>query len=182
MMYGVFSPLLLKKGHNKMSDNPYVAPDANLAVENSGSGVDAVKQFPRFTAWAVFGLSVITLGLYGYYWLYSRTNTLNDLSANENKIASWLPITTIAVAVVYWIMSLLPIFDPQMAGSLGIVSLVVSLTYIVLYLMWIFTFRSRLNLLSGANKGEAFWLGGIMTFFFNVIYFQYKINQMHDQG
>lgn len=171
-----------------MSDNPYSAPDADLAVENSDSGVAAVKQFPRFTAWAVFGLSIITLGIYSYYWLYTRTTQLNNLSAPENKIASWLPTTTIIVVILYWIMNFAPLMmggamaDPSMAMMIGIVSLVISIAYLVFYLMWIFGFRNRLNMLSGVNKGEAFWLGGVMTFFFNVIYFQYKINQMHDQG
>jgi hypothetical protein len=171
-----------------MSDNnPYSAPDADLAVKNTDSGVEAVKKLPRFTAWAVFGLSIITLGIYGYYWLYTRTKQLNSLSAPENKIASWLPTTTIAFTVLYWIMSFVPLAmegmaDPTLVMIIGILSLVISIVYFVLYIMWIFAFRRCLTHLSGANKGEQFWLGGIMTFFFNVIYFQYKINQMHDKG
>jgi fatty acid desaturase len=176
---------ITKKGYYKMSDNPYTAPDADLAVDNSSGSAGSVKEFPRFTAWAVFGLSMITLGFYGYYWLYSRTTILNKLSTPENRIASWLPMTTIIVAVLYWILSFAPLFmgsSPEIAVSVGLASLVISIAYMVFFLMWTFGFRKRLNLLSGANKGEAFWLGGFMTFFFNVIYFQYKINQMHDQG
>jgi len=166
-------------------NNPYSAPDADLAVENTESGVDAVKQFKRFTAWAVFGLGLITFGIYSYYWLYTRTTLLNNLSEPKNRIASWLPKATIAVVALTFLLNFLPqslLTDQSSAMAFGLFFLVVFVAYFVLFIMWIFGFRKRLNLLSGSNKGDLFWLGGIMTFFFNVIYFQYKINQMHDKG
>lgn len=169
-----------------MSDNnPYSAPDADLAVKNTGSGVAKVKEFPRFTTWAVVGLSIITLGIYTFYWLYSRTKILNRLLP-ENKIAGWLPIAAIVTLIAYYVVSIAVPFlasaSPELAAGLGGLSLIVNIAYIVFYLMWVFGFRSRLNQLSGSNKGDIFWLGGILTFFINVYYFQYKINQMHDHG
>lgn len=175
-----------------MSDtnNPYLTPEANLVNEaTDSSGVAAIKQFPRFTTWAVVGLAIITLGIYGYYWLYSRTKILNRLIP-ENPIAKWLPATTIGLMLLYWVMSLLPLFlmggdmmspESSMSG-LMIIAPIVNIAVLILFLMWIFGFRSRINQITGAQKGNMFWLGGILTFFINVYYFQYKINEMHDKG
>lgn len=164
--------------------NPYSAPDADLAVKSSGSGIDSIKEIPRFTAWAVFGLSLITFGIYSYYWLYSRTTQLNNMSAPENRVASWLPITAVSLIAVSWILSFAPLASADLATSTAFsgISAIISIVYIVFYIMWIFAFRKALHALSGANKGDMFWLGGIMTFFFNTIYFQYKINQIHDNS
>ena len=169
-----------------MSDNnPYSAPDADLAVETTGSGVDKVKEFPRFTTWAVVGLSIITLGIYTFYWLWSRTKILNRLLP-ENKISGWLPITAVLTVIVYYIVAFATPFlasaSPELGAALGGLGVIVNIAYIVFFLMWVFGFRKRLNQLSGSNKGDMFWLGGILTFFINVYYFQYKINQMHDHG
>jgi len=173
-------------------NNPYSAPEANLVNEaTDGSGVAAIKQFPRFTTWAVVGLAFITLGIYGYYWLYSRTKILNKLIP-ENPIAKWLPVTTISLMLLYWVISLAPLLfmggdmmDPSASSSMGGIMLIaplVNIAVLVLFLMWIFGFRSRINQITGAQKGNMFWLGGILTFFINVYYFQYKINEMHDKG
>ena len=167
-----------------MSDNnPYSAPDADLAVESTGSSIDKVKQFPRFTTWAVVGLTMITLGIYAFYWLYSRTKMLNNLLP-ENKVAAWLPIGTLVAYVIYFLLSFAPLVmgSPDLMAATAGLSAVFSIVYMVLFIIWVYAFRNRLNILSGSNKGDMFWLGGILTFFINVYYFQYKINQMHDHG
>ena len=157
--------------------NPYSAPDADLEVESTGSGVDKVKQLPRFTTWAVVGLTIITLGIYAFYWLFSRTKMLNKLLP-ENKIAGWLPITTLLLYIVNLLSSYAPlgITNPDIVLITSVVSMVTRILYLIFLIIWIYAFRNRLNQLSGSSKGDLFWLGGILTFFINVYYFQYKLN------
>ena len=164
-----------------MSDtqNPYAAPTANVASDSLGQDVSKIRVFKRFTTWGVLGLAIITLGIYGYYWMYSRTKTLNTLIP-ENKVASWIVPAVIGLGIINIIMSLLPLVSPELALSLSLVSLPFSLIGFVLIVMWAFKFRNRLNIISGSSKGNVFWLGPILTFFFQLYYFQYKINQMHD--
>ncbi|MCK5901791.1 MAG: DUF4234 domain-containing protein [Cocleimonas sp.] len=163
-----------------MSDNPYATPTANLQSKSTDKA--PVKQFPRFTTWAVVGLSIITMGIYTIYWLYSRTQILNTLLP-ENKIPSWLTTSSLIVFFLYLVMSFAPLANNGvMPNGMDAFSLVINLAYIVLFITWAFSFRSRLNTLSGSNKGDLFWLGGILTFFINVYYFQYRINQIHDHG
>lgn len=167
-----------------MSDNnPYTAPDADLAVESTGSAVDKVKQFPRFTTWAVVGLTLITMGIYAFYWLYSRSKMLNR-QIPENKIPAWVIIGSLVTYVLYMIAAYVPLFlgDPEIMMAAAGISGILGIAYFVLFIVWIYSFRNRLNILSGSSKGDMFWLGGILTFFINVYYFQYKINQMHDHG
>ena len=161
------------------TQNPYAAPTSNVASDSLGQDVNKIKAFKRFTTWAVLGLAIITLGIYGYYWMYSRTKTLNTLIP-ENKVAGWLVPAVIGLGIANILMSLLPLASPELAQSFALVSLPFSLIGFVLMLMWAFKFRNRLNIISGSSKGNVFWLGPILTFFFQLYYFQYKINQMHD--
>ena len=161
------------------TQNPYAAPNANVASDSLGQDVNKVKAFKRFTTWGVLGLAIITLGIYGYYWMFTRTKTLNALIP-ENKLASWLVPAVIGLGIVNIVLSLLPLVSPDLAATLSLISLPFSIIGFVLVLMWAFGFRSRLNTISGSTKGNVFWLGPILTFFFQLYYFQYKINQMHD--
>jgi len=164
-----------------MSDtqNPYAAPSSNVASDSLSQDFSKIKAFKRFTTWGVIGLAIITLGIYGYYWMYSRTKTLNSLIP-ENKIAGWLVPAVIGIGIFNIILSLLPLATPELAQSISLVSLPFSLIGFVLVITWAFKFRNRLNIISGSTKGSPFWLGPILTFFFQLYYFQYKINQMHD--
>jgi len=165
-----------------MSDNqnPYATPASNVASDSIGQDVGKIKTFKRFTTWGVLGLAIITLGIYGYYWMFSRTKVLNSIIP-ENKIASWIVPAVLIVGLINIVLSILPIAVPIMAGDfLAIISLPLSLIGMGLALVWAFKFRNRLNIISGSTKGNVFWLGPILTFFFNLYYLQYKINQMHD--
>jgi len=164
------------------SQNPFEAPQANLETESSGE-LSFINAFTRFTAWGVFGLSIITAGLYMYYWMFSRVKNLNTGLSSEQKIPSLLTNTVIATGIIYTIFAYAPGFvDGSIVAVVAMATLVFMVIYMVTYLTWLFKFRNRLNILTGAKKGDQLWLGGIMTFFFNVIYFQYKINQIHDNS
>lgn len=161
------------------TQNPYAAPASNVASDSLGQDVSKIKAFKRFTTWGVIGLAIITLGIYGYYWMYSRTKILNTLIP-ENKVATWVVPAIIGLGAINLLISLLPFVSPELALSLSLISLPLSLIGFVLVVMWAFKFRNRLNIISGSSKGNVFWLGPILTFFFQLYYFQYKINQMHD--
>jgi len=164
-----------------MSDNqnPYATPSSNVSSDSIGQDVEKIKSFKRFTTWGVVGLAIITLGIYGYYWMISRTKVLNSLIP-ENKIAGWVVPSVIAIGVINIFLSLLPSVAPEVAAQAAVISIPLSLIGFVLVLIWAFKFRNRLNIISGSSKGNVFWLGPILTFFFQLYYFQYKINQMHD--
>ena len=55
---------------NEVAKNPYESPSAELIDKGS---LGSINQFKRFTAWGVFGLSMITLGIYPVYWLMRKS-------------------------------------------------------------------------------------------------------------
>lgn len=169
-------------------NNPFAAPSANLQTPGS-TNLKGIKSIPRFTTWAVVGLSVITLGFYFYYWLFSRCKIINS-QLKEDQISSKLIQSLLAIFVVGMALSIIDASitgpDPYAEPSLfGMVSGVISLIGLVLYIMVAFGMRKRINILTNSHKGDRFWLGGVgsslLTLFFSAYYFQYKVNQMHDQ-
>lgn len=160
-------------------------PETDLSVTSS-SGMEKIKEINRLSTWAVFGLTMITFGFYTFFWLFSRTKQLNQNLPEQDRVAAWIPIVVIIAFLLYFVLSIGPALiissSPELAVILMGIGGIIGLVYMVVYLVWIFKFRSRLNLLSGSNPGEKFWLGVILTLFANVLYFQWKINQVHDYG
>jgi magnesium-transporting ATPase (P-type) len=156
-----------------MSDNTanvYEAPEANLTENNDGSN-KPILNFDRFSAWGVFFLSIITLGIYSVYWLVNRTNKANSLA--KNQIAQGLVYGYVALYVVNLVLSI--------AGILPELGFIVSLASFVVAIILIFSLRTSLTELINEGSAEPVKLNGILTFFFNVIYFQYKINEAIDR-
>ncbi len=157
-----------------MSDavsNPYTAPTANLnAPLNNGK----LKQLPRFSAWWVFLLNIVTLGIYPLWWLYSRASTLNQIQSRP------IALELIYVLVVVLLGSFALGFVAGFSGEeYAVIENSLSIAYWVLYLITAFTIRNRLHDVF-IEEGHHVRTGPILTFFFSSIYLQYKINEAID--
>ncbi|MBB1422726.1 DUF4234 domain-containing protein [Pseudoalteromonas sp. SG43-7] len=152
------------------TSNVYEAPAANL-TKNNESGDKPVLNFDRFSAWGVFFLAVITFGIYGVYWLISRTNKANALATKQ--ISQGLIYGYLALYVANLILSITEV--------LPVLSIIISLASILVGLIFIFSLRSSISELINKGSSEPVKLNGVLTFFFNIIYFQYKINEAIDQ-
>ena len=152
-----------------MESNPYSAPTADLSVAND----DLISgNFQRFSAWWVFLLTIVTLGIYPVYWVYTRAQTVNRL--HENPIApAWLYLMAIFFALT---------FVAQFLFADGSAYLLANLAYLVTYVGSLFKVRNRLKDLMGNSTNSAYELGPVLTFFFNGIYLQYKINEFIDNS
>lgn len=148
--------------------NIYKAPESDLSVNSSSDGV---QNFSRFTAWGVFGLSIITFGIYPIYWLYSRAQVLNGF--HERKISNGLLMTLLVVVITSFLIGFAQGFSEEL-GFIDALAGLLNLAYFILYLVVLFGFRNRMiNVLNTS-------LNPVFTFFGNVIYLQYKINQAID--
>lgn len=157
-------------------NNPYTAPEADLNTATSGNGITV---FDRFSAWGVFGLMFITLGIYYVYWAYTRTQRIN--SVVENKISDAFILTTMGLYIVYFFASFAtPFFGDSLGMFFEIAVGILGLAATILPIVWVFKIRNRINQVTGSEKGDTTWLGPVMTFFFSAIYLQYKINQNLD--
>ncbi|QDP02315.1 DUF4234 domain-containing protein [Thalassotalea sp. PS06] len=155
-------------------ENVFEAPQADLGVH---SGNKPILEFKRFSAWGVFLLGIVTLGLYYIYWVYNRSQKTNALS--QNKKASLISIY-IVIACLIGLISLPFVFVDQqtIANAEGIINLV----YFIAWIVAIFSLRSAIAEIinMSGEDAEPVYLNGILTFFFSAIYIQYKINEAID--
>lgn len=156
--------------------NPYAAPETDVVKPSSDSNIEKIKAIPRFTTWAVVGLTIITLGIYGFYWIYSRSKILNRGLSTDEKIPAWIIIGSLASYILYFLISIGSAFVPELSA----IGAIIFIVYFVLYIIWIYSFRGKVNMLTATQRKDKFWIGPILTFFINIYYFQYKINQIHD--
>lgn len=160
---------------NQVADNPYVAPEADLEVQHAAGDLSV---FNRFSTWGLFGLALISFGIYNIYWLYNRTQKLNSIC--ENPIPKGFMNGAVITYIAFMVVSFLGGLVPSAAEMLAMISGVLNLAVVVLFLVWAFKFRNRLNQITH-SEGKKTWAGPIMTFFFNVLYLNYKINQNIDE-
>ncbi|KZY48172.1 MULTISPECIES: DUF4234 domain-containing protein [Pseudoalteromonas] len=151
------------------SANIYEAPEAELTQQNNG-GNKPILNFDRFSAWGVFFLCLFTFGIYSVYWLVSRTNKANALA--KNQVSQGLVYGYVALYVINIGLAFTSIPEG--------LSAIVSLASFVVGIVLVFSLRTSIKELINEGSNEPVHLGGILTFFFNVIYFQYKINEAID--
>ncbi|MCX4027891.1 DUF4234 domain-containing protein [Endozoicomonas sp. SM1973] len=162
-----------------VDQTPYAVPNADL--ETSSTKIGDFSQLPRFSAWWVFLLSVITFGIYYYIWMYKRTVVINRIC--DRKIAPWLSNTVISLFIVNTLLSFyVGAVGETVDPAVDLVSLVMTVAATILGLVWIYAIRNRLHEVGNIAKGSKYWIGGILTFFFTSIYLQYKINQVIDDS
>ncbi|RDH46408.1 DUF4234 domain-containing protein [Zooshikella ganghwensis] len=161
-----------------LDSSPYTAPSSDISINNAKG--EEVFQLPKFSAWGVLFLMIITLGIYYYYWLYSRTKVINRIC--DRKISSILTGVVLSLFVVSLILSLYrgltedsgSPYDLQLALAEAIFNIACSIAT----LFWLYAIRNRLHYMCKLNKRSAFWMSGFLTFIANAIYLQYKINQV----
>ncbi|MCU7845654.1 MAG: DUF4234 domain-containing protein [Candidatus Thiodiazotropha sp. (ex Monitilora ramsayi)] len=155
-------------------DNPYEPPKSNVDAINRSN---YLNNFSRFSAWWVLLLSVVTLGIYNVYWLYTRSRIINQI--HHRKIPEFL----IWAALIFYVLNTgLSFLPDEMVASLIIVVLLSAVGSIFFFVWWLFGVRNRLQELAEENGSPENRIGPILTFFFQVIYLQYKINEQIDRG
>ncbi len=157
---------------NDQVDNPYKAPDSDVAQVSNG-GLNGI--FDRFSAWAVFGLAFITSGVYTMWWAHSRTQKLNPYI--DEPIEKSFINTTFILIGCYFVGA----FVTGVNTTIGAVLMFLGFVGYIMLIVWFFKLRNRLNTHLGYVKGDRNWIGPILTFFFNSTYLQYKINAVIDE-
>lgn len=139
---------------------------------------DTIQVFERFSTWYVFGLSVLTLGLYLVYWLITRSRKLNGLKFVEPISETYMQITA-AAWVLYYPVSIGEIFMRDNFTYL-MFSKAFTLLTTIMVLVWAFMFRNRLNTFLERSSTKSSKLGPVFTFLFQVLYLSFKVNQNLD--
>lgn len=121
-------------------------------------------------------LCVITLGGYLIFKLYYFSKQMNHHT--DFKIAtSFIIITSLlfSLSLISLLYGLYHLDNPDILRN----SIALHLVSTIFDVSWIVMVRNRINLITGAVKGDSLWLNPFITSIFHVIYMQYKINQSY---
>lgn len=146
----------------------------NTAV--SADNLSVFERFPPLSLLLLIMLSIATLGIYTWWWMYSRSVILNEVLPVEQRIATNLMHLCLGGFVVTLVLAIAAGFQPgnvSLENTLNILSMVLNIMVIV----WILYFRRGMNYLLGQIKTQ-YHLNIVWTLLFQVFYMQYKINMI----
>jgi hypothetical protein len=134
--------------------------------------------------WAlVLLIGFFTSGLFAYIWLFVQAAWMRKVDP-RSKALSYYIAAIVACAIMF--VSLVAMAISMSGGngtpSTGIAALfcLCALANVVLSLMGIFTMRSNMEAHFNGPEPIRLRLSGIMTFFFNVYYFQYHFTRINE--
>lgn len=163
------------------SSAPYAAPSVwPPPPTNSpfpGAATFAPMQgFREQSVWLVLLLTIITLGIYGVFWL-RRQGTLFHQVRPDLMPAGALLYGNIVLGFTCLSagLDIASVFSD--VSGLSTVSSGLGRVVGVLVLVLAFQVRNGFNSLLGARRGTDLWFSGVYTWLLNVVYLQYKMNK-----
>ncbi len=154
-------------------NNPYQAPESKL-IDRSSNGLELLH-FKKVSTWLVLLYIILTLGLYGVYWIYSRTKLLNNLP-NVTPLSEVFILVSTVIALLSYPLIISDVYivdNPDYIYFSKFISIAGNLS---LY-FWAFRFRNRFNKYLDYNVENGSYMNHIMIFFFNILYLSYKLNE-----
>lgn len=156
---------------------PMGSPMAGGAMP-AGMAMAGAYPAPPNLHWAIVLIAgIVTYGLAYYVWGFRQAFFVKKLDA-ANKAVMYLSLSLAACVVqvvLFFTMA------RNMGGDAGIVTTMLMLTNVVILALGIAAiFGMRASLLRHYNQIEPIGLklGGVMTFFFSVLYFQYHFRRI----
>jgi len=161
--------------NNSGGSEPEASP--NSSSDNNASPSGPMQRLPRVPTLTIVAYSILSLGLYGTYWLYTRTQIINQV--HDKKIPMAVPHAIIGLLLINFIFSIMSGSNPENMEYRELVT-ISGLCFSLGNLYWIFLLRNRIHRITLAGERSLFWLNGIFTFLLQVLYLQYKINEYID--
>jgi len=161
--------------NNTDDSEPEIPP--NSSSDNNVSPSGPMQRLPRIPTLTIVLYSILSLGLYGTYWLYTRTQIINQV--HDKKIPMAVPHAIIGLLLINFIFSIMSGSNPENMEYRELVT-ISGLCFSLGNLYWVFLLRNRIHSITLAGEKSLFWLNGIFTFLFQVFYLQYKINEYID--
>jgi hypothetical protein len=139
---------------------------------------EKISKFPRINVIYDRKITYITFSFYIFFWLKKYSNILNK-ELSDKKISNiWFPLS-ITVTIINFVMIFIEIFtndNPQIV----LIGKQINTIYIIILILWLFKVRDKMNIVLETEKNTQYWYSGILTFFFNIWYLQYKTNRIQD--
>jgi len=138
--------------------------------------IEIIKSLKDQSTWVLLFLFIITYGVYGAYYVKEKSSIMNSVLEEGNKISKGFIDTVI---IINWLSLALFIVYLNVDGEF-IISSLVDLVANIMFIVWAFMARNRVNTYCGLSSGDASWFHGFWTFLFTLYYFNYKVNTIVD--
>jgi hypothetical protein len=142
--------------------------------------LSSFEKLPPLGILQLIVFSVATLGIYTWWWMYSRSMLLNEVLPTERRLNTGFMrfcLSGFAVTLVLAVVAGFQLDNVALAGTVNLLSLLLNIMVIV----WVLHFRRAANHLLGEQETpyhfHLFW-----TLLFQVFYMQYKINLIHSHS
>jgi hypothetical protein len=147
-----------------------------LAPQMAAAAPGTLYPDPPNLHWAiVLLLAVVTCGLFGWVWIFIEAAWVRKVRPQAKSMIYAAVAVSLLVVTVFLKMNK----DTAPLGTL------LNLGGIVMWLVAVFSMRSDIEEHYNSAEPIALVLSGVMTFFFNVYYFQYhftRINELKRSG
>jgi hypothetical protein len=132
--------------------------------------------------WAlVLLIGVFTCGIFSFVWMFIQASWMRKVKPDSKALAYYIG------AIVVYLISIGAQVGLVMAGRNGTptgaftaVYALCALAYLVLFLVAVFTMRSDMEEHFNGPEPIGLSLSGVMTFFFNIFYFQYHFSRINE--
>ena len=140
-----------------------------------------VKELRSQSTWRLLGLALLTLGVYYGHYMTRQTRIINKHLPEDRKIPPNFVLTILVLGYLTLGLFVGYLFVPE-DHPVAVVSDTLDWVWLLMMLFWGFYARSRMNLLTGAERGGPLWFSGLWTLLLNPFYFNYKINRLNETG
>lgn len=164
-----------------MPASPVPAPAFAGAVPAYPAGTVQYPDPPNLHWGLVLLIGICTCGLFSLVWMFVQAGWMRKVNPNSKALTYYIAaILLYVVSVGAQIAMIIANKNGNATGGFTAVYALCGLAYFVLFLVAIFTMRSDMEAHFNGPEPIGLSLSGIMTFFFNVLYFQYHFTRINE--
>jgi len=156
-------------------DNPYAPPSADCSAPSAPS--DLLRELRSQSTWRLFGLGLITLGVYYAHYCARQSRVINRY-VGADAIPTALVVTIVGLSYVSLALFFGYLFVDE-GHPVAVASNVSDKLWMLSLLIWGFYARNRVNAWAGFHARDPRRIHGLWTFLFTPLHFNYKINVLN---
>ena len=136
-----------------------------------------IEELQNQSTGRLIGLSLITYFVYAAHYIKRQTKIINENYDGEDKI-SYSLVTTILIMSYLSLGLFFAYLFVEETHPITKISDGVDRILNILYIIWGFKARNRMNGILVAQKESKEWFSGLWTFFFTLFYFNFKVGKL----
>lgn len=151
-----------------------------METSTANPSLQAFDRFPALSLLSLLLYSVATLGIYSWWWMYSRSVILNTLLPPEQGIDKQFMHLCVAGFGITIILAIALGMQPDNLSLENTVN-VLSMAINIMTIIWVLRMRRGIHYLLGPTQ-TMYHLNLFWTFLFQVFYLQQKINLIREHN